>query len=95
MKSDINSDKFPCPCCGFKTLGEKPGGTYDICDVCYWENDPLQFKDPDSENGANRVSLKQGQKNFREFGACERDMIKYVRQPNSDEARDDNWKFIE
>lgn len=88
-------DKFACPCCGYRTLREKPGGTYNICEVCFWEDDPIQLDDPDYEGGANRVSLKQGQRNFQEFGACERDMVKNVRRPNSDEGRDDNWKFID
>lgn len=29
---------FPCPCCGFHTLTE-PGGQYDICRWCDWEDD--------------------------------------------------------
>lgn len=30
-----------------------------------------------------------------EFGACEREMIKNVRQPTRDEQRDVNWKPLE
>ncbi|MBQ6093927.1 MAG: hypothetical protein IJL09_00855, partial [Lachnospiraceae bacterium] len=29
--------KFRCPCCGFYTLEEV--GTYEVCPVCYWEDD--------------------------------------------------------
>ena len=29
--------KFACPCCGFLTLDERGG--YDICPVCFWEDD--------------------------------------------------------
>jgi hypothetical protein len=94
MNNKNQVDKFACPCCGYKTSKERPGGTYNICEVCFWEDDPIQFDDPDYEGGANRVSLKQGQRNFQEFGACERDMVKNVRRPNSDEGRDANWKFI-
>ena len=61
--------KFPCPCCGYKTFAERPIGTYHICEVCFWEDDPIQLKDPDYEGGANAISLRQGQKNFQEFGA--------------------------
>lgn len=86
---------FACPCCGYKTFREKPNGTYDICEVCYWEDDPIQLNDPNYEGGANRVSLKQGQKNFIEFGACEREMIKNVRQSTIFEQRDENWKPLE
>lgn len=29
--------KFTCPCCGCLTLDERGG--YDICPVCFWEDD--------------------------------------------------------
>ena len=29
--------KFTCPCCGYLTLNER--GAYDICPVCFWEDD--------------------------------------------------------
>lgn len=63
--------KYTCPCCRYKTLDEEPPGTYNICKVCFWEDDEIQFYNPDYEGGANRVSLNQGRKNFLEFGACE------------------------
>ena len=28
---------YACPCCGYPGLGE-PGG-FDICSICYWEDD--------------------------------------------------------
>lgn len=87
--------KFACPCCGYKTFRAQPSGSYDICQVCFWEDDLIQLEDPELEGGANRVSLKQGQRNFIEFGACEREMIKNVRRPTKDEQRDENWKPIE
>lgn len=88
-------EKFACPCCGYKTFNEKPNGSYDICGVCFWEDDPIQLDDPNYEGGANRVSLKQGQQNFIEFGACESDMIKNVRKPTKDEQRNHNWKPLD
>ena len=27
----------PAACCGYLTLDEAPTGTYDICEVCFWE----------------------------------------------------------
>ena len=29
--------KYKCLCCGYRTLEERGG--YDICPVCYWEDD--------------------------------------------------------
>ena len=63
---------YSCPCCGYKTLVEEPPGTYDICKICLWEDDPVQFDDPDYVGGANSVSLRQAQRNFLEFGVSKR-----------------------
>lgn len=50
---------FPCPCCGESTLDEEPPGTFNICPVCDWEDDNVQFANPDYEGGANSRSLNQ------------------------------------
>lgn len=73
--------KYPCPCCGCYTLDHEANGSYDICPVCFWEDDPLQLDDPSCEGGANPVSLQQARLNFQEFGACEKEMLPYVRFP--------------
>ena len=64
------SPTFACPCCAHLTLEEAPPGTYAICPVCFWEDDFVQFRDPDYEGGANGVSLAEARENFRAFGAC-------------------------
>lgn len=84
--------KYTCPCCGYKTLDEEPPGTYDICAICFWEDDPIQFEDPDYEGGANRPSLKTAQKNVQLFGACEKRILEHVRKPKADDEKDPNWK---
>ena len=73
--------RYPCPCCGHLTYNHKPSGIYEICEVCYWEDDPKAYQDPSSPKNVNSVSLEQAQKNFKEFGACRRDMIGHVRKP--------------
>ncbi|MEY8320157.1 CPCC family cysteine-rich protein [Lachnospiraceae bacterium 46-61] len=75
--------KYQCPCCGYYTFDSKPNGNYDICPVCFWEDDTID--DITSIGGANRVSLQQARLNFKKFGACEKNMIPYVRNPNMDE----------
>jgi hypothetical protein len=77
--------RFPCPCCGYKTFLHEPKGHYDVCEVCGWEDDPIQLNDPDYEGGANSI-------NFQQFGACEATMVKRVRQPTPEEARDKDWE---
>jgi hypothetical protein len=48
--------RFACPCCGCLTLGDEPPGTSIICGVCFWEDDGVQFRDPDYEGGARDQS---------------------------------------
>ncbi|WP_404356481.1 hypothetical protein LG291_23275 [Cytobacillus firmus] len=84
--------KYTCPCCGYKTLNEEPPGTHDICNLCFWEDDWVQYSNPDYEGGANEVSLRQAQHNFINFGACDEGSIKFVRKPNIEDIKDPNWK---
>jgi cysteine-rich CPCC protein len=63
--------RYPCPCCGNKTLDEPPPGTYLICSICGWEDDPVQFDDPAYAGGANEVSLKRARENFQLFGKAD------------------------
>ncbi|MFA6294932.1 MAG: CPCC family cysteine-rich protein [Candidatus Paceibacterota bacterium] len=51
---------LPCPCCRKNTITEK--GSYEICDMCRWEDDPIQSADPDYVGGANKLSLNQYRK---------------------------------
>ena len=51
--------KFACVCCGELTMDEQPPGTYQVCPVCGWEDDKVQFKNPDLAGGANELSLHQ------------------------------------
>lgn len=63
--------KYTCTCCGYKTLDEEPPGTYEICLLCFWEDDPLQYEDPDYEGGANIISLRAAQQHGWHFGVSE------------------------
>ena len=86
------SEKYTCPCCGYKTLGEETPRSYEICPICFWEDDPVQFDDADYEGGANEVSLRQAQKNFVEFGACDKKVMAHVRKPSEGDERDNTWQ---
>lgn len=57
--------RYLCPCCNNKTLSEPPPGTYEICFICGWEDDPVQFTHPDYEGGANIMSLNQARVEFK------------------------------
>jgi len=66
---------------GYLTLDEEPYGSYEICPVCFWEDDYVQYTDPDHKGGANPVSLSQARLNFRLFGACDEASKAFVRAP--------------
>ena len=66
-----------CPCCDYASLPER--GNYLICPVCFWEDDGQDVDALDLESGPNHgISLREGRKNFKEFGACERGMLEHV-----------------
>jgi hypothetical protein len=79
------SEQFACPCCGYFTLSEAPPGTYEICVVCSWEDDHVQFEDPSYEGGANSESLNTARANFKAFGARSKADLGRVRTPTPEE----------
>jgi len=85
--------KYPCPCCGYLIFDEPPG-SYDICKICFWEDDLSQLRFPKT-GGANNVSLIDGQKNFIEFKVCEKRFLKSVRPISVSDIREDGWRLID
>lgn len=75
--------KYQCPCCGFKTLTSEQRGSFEICPVCYWEDDKVQLKDPDYAGGANSVSLREAQAYYKIYGACDPKWVSCVRKPEA------------
>ena len=51
-----------CPVCGKYYFSER--GSYEICPVCGWEDDPSQKRYPDMEGGANRESLNEARRKY-------------------------------
>ena len=78
---------YPCPCCGFLTLGEPPPGTFIICHVCGWEDDAVQFDNQDFQGGANDLSLNEARSNYAKFGAVDKKYFKDVHLPLPDEIQ--------
>jgi hypothetical protein len=94
-----SENRYPCPCCGYRTLNAKPPGTYLICPICFWEDDrnitDAYEYDEYGWGIYNQVSLREAQRNFLEFGACEQQWLNDVRPPTVDDARDPNWQTID
>lgn len=65
-----------CPCCDYFTL--PAGGEYDICPICFWEDDGIGTATPDVRSAPNRMTLREGRHNFRQFGACDCAMLPHV-----------------
>ena len=76
---------YACPCCGYLTYSSPPGGLFDICPVCLWEDDNIQARNPDFYGGANMVSLNEAKRNFEIFGACEERFRGQTRRPLENE----------
>jgi hypothetical protein len=72
---------YACPCCGFITLTER--SAYEICRVCYWEDDGQDEHDADRVRGGPnaRLSLTAARANFRAMGACDERCTRFVRPP--------------
>ena len=74
-----------CPCCGCKTLDERGG--YDICPVCFWEDDGQDDHDADVVRGGpnGSLSLTQARENYKRIGASEERRLELVRPPRPEE----------
>lgn len=89
MKSEA---KNYCCCCGYLTIVRR--GDYEICPICFWEDDLTQLQFPQKAGGANKVSLVDAQKNYERIGVSDERLSKHVRKPSHDEKRSSNWKPI-
>ena len=50
------TDKYPCPACGFLTFDEPPG-SYELCEICAWEDCCVQLESPLYAGGPNNLNL--------------------------------------
>lgn len=81
---------FTCQCCGYKTLKEGTKDSYEICKVCFWEDDYVMNENPAYWGGANGVCLRQAQRNFISFGVSEKRYLNNV--VRSKYEKDPLWK---
>jgi Cysteine-rich CPCC len=76
-----------CPCCGHLTLARR--AAFEICAVCYWQDDGQDDADADEVRGGpnNVLSLAAARANYLSCGACEEKMLPNVRAPLESERR--------
>jgi hypothetical protein len=65
-------------------------GGYDICPVCFWEDDGQDDPHADEVWGGpnGNLSLTAARRNYREIGASDERMLGNVRPPRPDEIPD-------
>ena len=76
-----DSPGLSCPCCRYLTLPERGG--YEICPVCFWEDDGQDDLDAEHVRGGPnaRLSLVQARSNYAQLGACSAEHTAHVRKP--------------
>ena len=76
---------YRCPCCGFLTLCGRSG--FEICPVCFWEDDGQDDHDADEVRGGpnGKLSLTQARENYRRCGAADKGHLPSIRKPLSTE----------
>ncbi|PVM84705.1 hypothetical protein DDF62_21595 [Caulobacter radicis] len=82
-----------CACCGYVGLAGR--GDYEICRICFWEDDPFQFADPTSGGGANPPSLVEAQRSYAEHGVSELRFASNVRKVRWTDRKDRAWRPFE
>jgi len=77
---------YRCPCCNYLTFEEPM--SFEICEVCFWQDDGQDDSFADAvRGGANHeLSLTQARRNFRRFGAIAARFIMDVRAPLPEEV---------
>lgn len=80
---------YPCPCCGYRTLPALDA--YDLCPVCFWEDDGMHSEDSASLDGPNGMTLTEGQRLFLRYGSSALHCLGHVRAPRPGEERALDW----
>lgn len=77
---------YPCPCCGCITLPVPAAEAIAyICPVCYWENDVFLTQDDEPSDENHGLTLREAQENYRQYGAVQPALVRYVRPPKAEE----------
>lgn len=76
---------YRCPCCGRLTL--KGRGMFEICPVCFWEDDGQDDHDAEVVRGGpnRRLSLTEARRNYLAVGAADPVNLHHVRKATSAE----------
>lgn len=80
-----DEQSYRCPCCHYRTLYERGG--FEICPVCYWEDDGQDDEDADTARGGpnGSLSLAQARENYSQYEVCDLKFAEHVRPPRPSE----------
>lgn len=68
--------RVKCECCEYVSIAES--GCYQICPVCFWEDEGPGWGLDEQSPANHGLSIRQGRENFKKYGACEIEMVKNV-----------------
>lgn len=78
--------KYQCPCCSYFTYNVPPAEGLGIYLPClFLGKDPLIASNDDPSGSNHGITLNEAKSNYLKFGACEEEMLQYVRPPKSSE----------
>ena len=74
-----------CLCCGYKTLSTP--GAFELCQVCWWQDDGQDDSDADVVRGTvnGMLSLSEARRNFSLCAAAHPKFVSHVRAPREGE----------
>jgi len=85
-----------CPCCGFRTLDSR--GQFDVCVVCWWEDDGQDNERADEAPGGpnDDISLSKARANFLVHGIYDpaRDDLRPFQEPAEKFARGRHFALV-
>ncbi|MEU2877475.1 CPCC family cysteine-rich protein [Streptomyces sp. NPDC007070] len=71
------SDSCPRPCCGHRVLEDALPGAYEICPVCFREEDGGPSRRPTRDGGANKVSSEDWAAENRSSWPADRSVLRW------------------
>jgi hypothetical protein len=85
IRENHRQQSYRCPCCHYRTLHERGG--FEICPVCYWEDDGQDDVGADTVRGGpnGSLSLTLAGENYSKYGVYDPKYIEHVRPPRSPE----------
>jgi hypothetical protein len=72
----IPEGRFQCVCCDYYTVVDRH--SFEVCQVCYWEDDGSTMAQLDQESRSNHMTLRAARKSFEAIGAIDQSAVSLV-----------------